>query len=196
MSHQGQVIIIISPSVPLSCSGAVAVPLNTTHFYRVIKNTPMQATRRMYKDQHSGNDIDYCVGHKWSRIMSAVCQGGCRVLLTYCGYEGGVEGVLAESEQQTCLADAAVSDEQQLEQIIVRLRHLHGLQTPTYRHVRPYWAGIPRLKNHQPPVAGQAAERCRNQWRQDPLCIMDCVVFYGPAGWFLISFPYYHVLWF
>ena len=59
--------------------------------------------------------------------MSAVCQGGCRVPLTYCGYEGGVEGVLAEPEQQTCLADATVSDEQQLEQIIVRLRHLHGL---------------------------------------------------------------------
>lgn len=54
-----------------------------------------------------------------------ILRGGCRVtLLTYCGYEGGIEGVLAESEQQTCLADTAVSDEQQFEEIIVRFRHL------------------------------------------------------------------------
>lgn len=46
------------------------------------------------------------------------------MLLTYCGYEGGVEGVLAESEQQTCLSDSTVSDEQQFEEIIVRFRHL------------------------------------------------------------------------
>lgn len=44
-------------------------------------------------------------------------------LLTYCGYEGGVEGVLAEAEQQTRLSDSAIPDEQQLEQIIVRFRH-------------------------------------------------------------------------
>lgn len=52
-------------------------------------------------------------------------RGGCCRCraLTYCGYEGGVEGVLAESEQQTCLPDSAVSDQQQLEQIIVRFRH-------------------------------------------------------------------------
>lgn len=45
-------------------------------------------------------------------------------LLTYCRYEGGVEGVLAESEQQTCLADPAVPDQQQLEEVIVRFGHL------------------------------------------------------------------------
>ena len=51
-----------------------------------------------------------------------ILRGGCGVL-TYCGYEGGIERVLAESEQQTCLADSAVSDEQQFEEVIVRLRH-------------------------------------------------------------------------
>lgn len=48
----------------------------------------------------------------------------CRTLLTYCRYEGGVEGVFAESEQQTCLSDSAVSDQQQFEEIIVGFRHL------------------------------------------------------------------------
>lgn len=43
-----------------------------------------------------------------------ILKGGCKVL-TYCGYEGAIEGVLAESEQQTCLPDPTVSDEQQLE---------------------------------------------------------------------------------
>lgn len=43
--------------------------------------------------------------------------------LTDGGDEGGVEGVLAEPEQQAGLADAAVPDEQQLEQVVVRLRH-------------------------------------------------------------------------
>ncbi|KAI3371304.1 hypothetical protein L3Q82_023918 [Scortum barcoo] len=51
-----------------------------------------------------------------------ILRGGCRVL-TYCGYEGGVEGVLAESEQQTCLADPAVPDEQQLEQLAKDFLH-------------------------------------------------------------------------
>lgn len=46
--------------------------------------------------------------------MQYVLKGGCKVL-TYCGYEGAIEGVLAESEQQTCLPDPTVSDEQQLE---------------------------------------------------------------------------------
>lgn len=56
----------------------------------------------------------------------AITEGGCRDL-TYCGYEGGVERVLAESEQQTCLSDPAVTDEQQLEEVIVRFRHLSNL---------------------------------------------------------------------
>lgn len=51
-------------------------------------------------------------------------RGVCRIF-TYCGNEGGIEGVLAESEQQTCLADTAVSDEQQFEKIIVRFCHLN-----------------------------------------------------------------------
>lgn len=61
-----------------------------------------------------------------------ILRGGCRVL-TYCGYEGGIEGVLAESEQQTCLADSAVSDEQQLEEIVVRFRHLNAPHTVAFR---------------------------------------------------------------
>lgn len=43
--------------------------------------------------------------------------------LTDGGDEGGVEGVLAEAEQQTRLPHAAVSDQQQLEQVVVGLRH-------------------------------------------------------------------------
>lgn len=43
--------------------------------------------------------------------------------LTYGGDERGVERVLAEPEQQAGFTDAAVTDQQQLEQIIVRLRH-------------------------------------------------------------------------
>lgn len=44
--------------------------------------------------------------------------------LTDGGDEGGVEGVLREAEQEAGFADAGVADEQQFEQIIVRLRHL------------------------------------------------------------------------
>lgn len=44
--------------------------------------------------------------------------------LTDGGDEGGVEGVFAEPEQQAGLPDAAVTDQQQLEQIVVRLGHL------------------------------------------------------------------------
>lgn len=40
----------------------------------------------------------------------AILEGGYGVLLTYCGNEGSIKGVLAESEQQTCLSDSAVSD--------------------------------------------------------------------------------------
>lgn len=67
-----------------------------------------------------------CTVHLSMHYVRPVLRGGCRVL-TYCGYEGGIEGVLAESEKQTCLADSAVSDEQQLEEIIVRFRHLNTL---------------------------------------------------------------------
>lgn len=42
---------------------------------------------------------------------------------TYGRYERGVERVLAEPEQETCLPHAAVPDEQQLEQVVVCLRH-------------------------------------------------------------------------
>lgn len=44
--------------------------------------------------------------------------------LTDGGDEGGVEGVLAEPEQEAGFADAAVTDQQQLEQIVVRLGHV------------------------------------------------------------------------
>lgn len=53
-----------------------------------------------------------------------ILRGGYR-LLTYCGYEGGIEGVFAESEQETCFADSTVSDEQQFEEIIVRFCHFN-----------------------------------------------------------------------
>lgn len=56
----------------------------------------------------------------------SIPKGGRRVL-TNCGYEGGIKGVLAESEQQTCFADPAVSDQQQLEKIIVRFCHLNNV---------------------------------------------------------------------
>lgn len=55
--------------------------------------------------------------------MYYILEGVCG-FLTYCRNECGVEGVLAESEQQTCLADAAVSDQQQLEEVVVRFGHL------------------------------------------------------------------------
>ena len=45
------------------------------------------------------------------------------IIRTDGGYEGRVEGVLGEAEQDTRLADARVADEQQLEQIVVRLGH-------------------------------------------------------------------------
>ena len=44
--------------------------------------------------------------------------------VTYGGDEGGVEGVVREAEQHTRLPHARVSDQQQLEQQVVRLlRH-------------------------------------------------------------------------
>lgn len=56
-------------------------------------------------------------------ILLDLSLGGVSRILTYCRYEGGIEGVLAESEQQTCLADSAVSDKQEFKEIIVRFRH-------------------------------------------------------------------------
>lgn len=42
------------------------------------------------------------------------------------GDEGGVEGILGEAEERARLPHARVADEQQLEQIVVRLRHVPG----------------------------------------------------------------------
>lgn len=56
--------------------------------------------------------------------------------LTDGGDEGGVESVLAEPEQQAGLADAAVPDEQQLEQVVVRLRHFPAVR-PSVRPCVP-----------------------------------------------------------
>lgn len=81
--------------------------------------------------------------------VRSMLKGGCRVL-TYCGYEGGIEGVLAEPEQQTCLADPAVSDEQQLEEVIVRFRHLNKLQSPTFRQYKAAMSRNPPSGNPQP----------------------------------------------
>jgi hypothetical protein len=39
------------------------------------------------------------------------------------GYERGVESVLAETEQHARFPDAGVADQQQFEQIVVRLGH-------------------------------------------------------------------------
>lgn len=47
--------------------------------------------------------------------------------LTDGGDEGGVESVLAEPEQEAGFTDAAVTDQQQLEQIVVRLGHFPAL---------------------------------------------------------------------
>lgn len=76
----------------------------------------------------------------------AILEGGYEALLTYCGNEGGIKGVLAESEQQTCLADPAVSDEKQLEEIIVRFCHLKKLQS------RPFRCIYISVVNRKPPV--------------------------------------------
>lgn len=46
--------------------------------------------------------------------------------LTDCGDERGVEGVLAKSEEEACLSHSAVPYEQEFEQVIVCLRHLHS----------------------------------------------------------------------
>lgn len=46
--------------------------------------------------------------------------------LTDCGDKRGVEGVLAKSEEETCLPHSAVSYEQEFEQVIVGLRHLRS----------------------------------------------------------------------
>lgn len=46
-------------------------------------------------------------------------------ILAYRGDEGGIKGILAEPEQQTCLSHAAVSDKQQFKQIVVCFRHLN-----------------------------------------------------------------------
>lgn len=44
--------------------------------------------------------------------------------LTDGGDEGGVEGVFTEPEQQACFTDTTVADQQQFEQVVVRLGHL------------------------------------------------------------------------
>lgn len=54
-----------------------------------------------------------------------------RPALTDGGDEGGVEGVLREAEQGTGLAHARVADEQQLEQVVVGLRHVGGHRPPS-----------------------------------------------------------------
>lgn len=130
MSHQGQEIIIICLSVPLSCSYAVTAPLNIMYLYNKIKMPNLWVFPQICIDHHDGRCITGVLFICSMHYVRFILRGGCGVL-TYCGYEGGVEGVLAESEQQTCLTDSAVSDEQQLEQIIVRFRHLStncGLQ--------------------------------------------------------------------
>ena len=45
---------------------------------------------------------------------------------TYCRDEGGVESVLGESEEHAGLPDARVADEEQLEEVVVRLGHGEG----------------------------------------------------------------------
>lgn len=67
--------------------------------------------------------------------VKSIPKGGCGVL-TNCGYEGGIKGVLAESEQQTRFADPAVSDQQQLEKIIVRFSHLNKVWS-RFDNMRP-----------------------------------------------------------
>lgn len=82
-----------------------------------------------------------------------ILKGGCKVL-TDCGYESAIEGVLAESEQQTCLPDPTVSDEQQLEEIIVRFRHLTKPHTPNVSTVKGRTEPeSPQSGNPQLPVA-------------------------------------------
>ena len=45
---------------------------------------------------------------------------------TYCRDEGGVESVLGEAEEHAGLPDARVADEEQLEEVVVRLGHGEG----------------------------------------------------------------------
>lgn len=51
--------------------------------------------------------------------------------------KGGIKRVLAESEEQARLPDPAVPDQQQFEQVIVRLRHLHTFLPENRSHSRP-----------------------------------------------------------
>lgn len=53
------------------------------------------------------------------------------LFLTYGGNEGCVEGVVREAEQNTGLPHARITDEEQLEQQVVRfLRHRNRLRSP------------------------------------------------------------------
>lgn len=102
-------------------------------------------------------------------------------VLTYCGYEGGIEGILAESKKQTCLADSAVTNKQQFEEIIICFRHCSALFTssqPRSRR-RPSGAG------GSPVLKSSAVSGCRLAGSGRPvlerltslsLCIMVSVV--------------------
>ena len=69
---------------------------------------------------------------------------GWSLALTYGGDESGVEGVLGEPEKDAGLAHPGVSDEEQLEQVVVRLGHLRqsGVSTVlshNFRRETPPW---------------------------------------------------------
>lgn len=100
----------------------------------------------------------FCVNMNMNYVRF-ILRGGYR-LLTYCRYEGCIEGVLAESEQQTCFADSTVSDEQQFEEIIVRFRHLNTMFTPTCLY---YKAVVSRDPLVSAVCSGLTADRCRVQ---------------------------------
>ena len=64
----------------------------------------------------------YTICTQRKHVCVCVCVFVCR--RTDCRYEGRVEGVLGEAEEDAGFADARVSDEQQLEQIVIGLGHL------------------------------------------------------------------------
>lgn len=81
-------------------------------------------------------------------------QGRARPLrdpATYGGDEGGVEGVLGEAEQDTGLPHPRVPDQQQLEQVIVGLRHITLSPRREVRPVPRHWPLAPSISTAPAP---------------------------------------------
>lgn len=112
----------------------------------------------------------------------AIPEGGYGVLLTYCGNEGGIKGVLAESEEQTCLSDPAVSNEEQLEEVIVRFCHLKKLQTQRFRYLYPCL--------EKPPFPRALSRLWQTGSRPVPIAVTSTFALHYGYGSFYMSISY------